>query len=91
MTKKEDLLLKNEILNGLTARSFNLLNNLEIKNQTDSTNDDAKKRLTGLDLRPDREESKILNERSEFSLIGHSGPVYSVHISIDDKFLISGS
>ena len=45
MTKKEDLLLKKEILNGLTARSFNLLNNLEIKNQTDSTNDDAKESL----------------------------------------------
>ena len=45
----------------------------------------------GLDLRPDREESKTLQEKSEFTLVGHCGPVYSVHISIDDKFLISGS
>jgi BirA family biotin operon repressor/biotin-[acetyl-CoA-carboxylase] ligase len=45
MTKKEDLLLKKEVLNGLTAPSFYLLDNLEIKNQTDSTNDDAKESL----------------------------------------------
>lgn len=44
-----------------------------------------------LNLRPEREESKILKEYSEFTLVGHSGPVFSVSISLDDKFIISGS
>lgn len=44
-----------------------------------------------LDLRPDVEESKIVKEQSEFSLVGHSGAVFSVSISLDDKFLLSGS
>ena len=44
-----------------------------------------------LDLRPDTEESKVVREQSEFSLVGHSGPVFAVSISLDDKFLISGS
>jgi hypothetical protein len=54
-------------------------------------NDDSNKKMMGLDLRPDREESKVMQEKSEFTLVGHCGPVYSVHISVDDKFLISGS
>ena len=54
-------------------------------------NDDTNKKLLALDIRPDREESKIVKEKSDFTLVGHSGPVYSIHISIDDKFLISGS
>ena len=44
-----------------------------------------------LDLRPDTEESKIVREQSEFTLVGHSGPVFAVSISLDDKYLISGS
>jgi len=44
-----------------------------------------------LDARPEQEERKVLKEKSECCLIGHSGPVYSVSISIDDKFLLSGS
>lgn len=44
-----------------------------------------------LDLRPDREESKLVKEQSEFALVGHAGPVFAVSISLDEKFLISGS
>ena len=44
-----------------------------------------------LDLRPDIEESKVMREQSEFTLVGHSGAVFAVSISIDDKYLISGS
>ena len=44
-----------------------------------------------LDLRPDREESKLVKEQSEFTLVGHAGPVFAVSISLDEKFLISGS
>lgn len=32
-----------------------------------------------------------MKQESEFILIGHSGPVFAVSISVDDKFLISGS
>ena len=42
-----------------------------------------------LDLRPDYEESKMIKEQSEFTLVGHSGPVFSVSISLDDKFISS--
>ena len=44
-----------------------------------------------LDLRPEKEEQKLVKEQKSFILIGHSGPVYGVSISIDDKYLISGS
>jgi len=44
-----------------------------------------------LDLRPDQEESKLVREQSEFTLVGHGGPVFSVSISLDDKYVISGS
>lgn len=44
-----------------------------------------------LDLRPEDEEAKILRQESEFVLIGHEGPVYAVSISLDDKFIVSGS
>jgi len=44
-----------------------------------------------LDLRPDQEESKLIKEQSEFTLIGHAGPVYSLSFSLDDKYLLSGS
>ena len=52
--------------------------------------EEGPKRLA-LDVRPDKEVHKILKDKSEFMLIGHSGPVYSVAISIDDKYIISGS
>jgi len=42
-----------------------------------------------MDARPEQEEAKAIKEMSECSLVGHSGPVYCVSISIDDKFLIS--
>lgn len=44
-----------------------------------------------MDARPDQEEAKIIQEMSECELIGHSGAVYATSISIDDKFLVSGS
>jgi len=44
-----------------------------------------------VDARPDAEEAKIIQEMSECVLVGHSGPVYATSISIDDKYLISGS
>lgn len=44
-----------------------------------------------LDLRPDLEESKVLREQMDFTLVGHSGPVYSVSVSLDDKYILSGS
>ena len=33
----------------------------------------------------------MIKEQSEFTLVGHSGPVFSVSISLDDKFILSGS
>jgi WD40 repeat protein len=44
-----------------------------------------------VDARPDAEKAKIIQEMSECVLVGHSGPVYATSISIDDKYLISGS
>lgn len=44
-----------------------------------------------IDARPDYEEAKAIKEMSECVLVGHSAPVYAVSISIDDKYLISGS
>jgi hypothetical protein len=38
--------------------------------------------------RTEKEESK---DACEYVFIGHTGPDYSVSISLDDKFLISGS
>jgi WD40 repeat protein len=42
-------------------------------------------------MRVPKDEIEDLKDSSEFLLIGHSGPVYSVSISVDDKFMISGS
>ena len=39
----------------------------------------------------EREEQKIVQDMSEFKLVGHSGPVYATSIQIDDKFLVSAS
>ena len=39
----------------------------------------------------EREEAKIVNEMSECVLVGHSGPVYSTSIMVDDKYLLSAS
>ena len=44
-----------------------------------------------IDARPDLEEAKIIDEMSECELVGHSGAVYATSISIDDKYLVSGS
>ena len=44
-----------------------------------------------IDARPDTEEAKAVREKSECNLVGHSQPVMSVSISVDDKYLISGS
>jgi len=38
-----------------------------------------------------KEEMEGRKEQQEFMFIGHKGPVYSVSISLDDKFIISGS
>jgi len=45
MTKKVRLLSKKEIINGLSSDSLNLINGIEIKEQTKSTNDDARESL----------------------------------------------
>lgn len=45
----------------------------------------------GTDLRAETEEQKLMKEKSEFTLVGHSGPVFAVSISVDDKFILSGS
>ena len=44
-----------------------------------------------LDLRPETHEKRLLKQYSEFSLVGHTGPVYAVSISLDEKFIVSGS
>ena len=39
----------------------------------------------------EKEEQKIIEKMSETTLVGHSGPVYSTSIMLDDKYLVSGS
>jgi hypothetical protein len=34
---------------------------------------------------------EVLDERDEYELVGHEGPVFAVAISICDKHLLSGS
>ena len=45
MTRKDGLLCKKEITNSLSNEALELLSKIEIKEQTNSTNDDAKKSL----------------------------------------------
>lgn len=35
--------------------------------------------------------SEVIDDRSEFELVGHEGPVYAVAISVCDRHLLSGS
>lgn len=42
-------------------------------------------------LSPEHEEQKIIEKMSEFTFVGHSGPVYSTSIMLDDKYMVSGS
>ena len=49
-----------------------------------------KKKAT-LDLRPSKLELDEKKSQQEFILLGHSGPVYGLSISVDDKMLLSCS
>lgn len=44
-----------------------------------------------LNLAQNKVEKQLMKDQSEFTLVGHSGPVFAVSVSVDDKYLLSGS
>ena len=44
-----------------------------------------------LNLRETKAEQEEKKQAKDYVLLGHSGPVYGLSVSIDDKMLLSGS
>lgn len=54
--------------------------------------DDAKVEQTGNEAKPGSDAEAAVNDDTEnYELIGHTGPVFSVAISVCDRHLLSGS
>lgn len=44
-----------------------------------------------INLREGKQDQEERKSSKEFVLLGHSGPVYGLSVSVDDKMLLSGS
>jgi len=66
-------------------------NQSEIQRINQQLQQQSTKKKSTLDLRPLKFEQEEKKNMKEFVLLGHSGPVYGLNLSVDDKLLLSCS